>query len=130
MIALALLAVTIPTPTPPLTALLERFRLSVPDARNIADLQVCVPHRIDRDGTRGTLMVAVSRPQQPRGYYAVNFRDGRYISVIAAGQPDTGAIGGFDTLIARSMDRRMEKCPFIPEAELDAAWAEIDGRGS
>lgn len=126
MLALGLQA-SEPPAEPPLVALVERLRLSVPDARAVADLQMCAPHRINKERTRGTLMIAMSRPQQPRTYYAVNFRDGRYTNVIHAGKPDNGEIGGLETVFARSMDKRMQSCRFVPKAELEAAWTALDG---
>jgi hypothetical protein len=113
------------TAAPDLTALLDRVRMTVPDARSLSDLQVCPPTRVSSDGSRYTVMVAFARRGQVRRYYGALWRDGRYERLVDTGL--TGEATGLLGVAARSVERRFEACRWVPAAEIEAAWAVLDG---
>ena len=112
---------------PPLTALLDRIRLTLPDARTITDMQVCPPVKVSKDGTRFTVMVAFSRLNTARHFYGARVRDGQYAELIdtqlGADTPD-GLMG----LAARATARQFETCRWVSPDELRAAWETLDKR--
>lgn len=112
--------------TPPLTALLERVRLAVPDARQISDLRVCDPQQVSRDGRRATVLVSLSRPQTARSYYRAVWRDGRFVHMDDLGL--TGADDGLKGLAVRALERRFERCRWVPAEQLARSWAELEPR--
>ena len=124
MISLLLLAAAQPEPS--LTKLLQRVRIDVPAARSISDVQVCPPTRISRDGKRFTVMVAFSRRTEARSYFGARWEGDRFTRLIDTGfsATDEGAAG----LVSRALDRQFEDCQWISAEQLEAAWAEVDGR--
>lgn len=118
MLIAALIAAA--APVPQLAALLERVRVEVPDAREIADLQICEPNR------NGDAWVALSRPRQARAYYRAIWRDGRPIRLVDLGI--SGAGQGLEALAARTMERRVSACARVSADELAAGWAALDHR--
>lgn len=111
---------------PTVEPLLERARIAVPDAREIADLQVCAPQQVSRDGRRYTTLVAFSIPRKARVYYRAVWEDGRVVAL-----RDTGLSGddeGLEGLSARALARSFEACSFVRTPDLAAAWASIDAR--
>lgn len=124
-----ILAALLAAADPGLVPLLERFRLSVPDAREASDLQVCPPRKIDRDGWPVLTDVALSRPRAPRQYFVAKWKAGRVVQLIPYGvDSSAGEASGFETIALRATERRFEPCRWISPAELDAAWAEVDAR--
>lgn len=116
---------------PPLAPLLESIRLSVPDAREISDLQVCPPRRVSRDGRKFITDVALAHPHVSRQYYTASWRDGRVakLSLYPATAADLEPGGDIWKQIGlRAVQRQMEPCRWIPAAELAAAWAQLDAR--
>lgn len=118
MIGVLIAAAALAAPDTALMALLERARLEVPDAREIADLQICPPNR------NGDQWVALSRPRQARAYYRAVWRDGRPVRLIDL--QISGAAQGLEGLAARTMERRVSACPWVSADQLDAAWAALD----
>lgn len=125
MIELLLLAASAALQQPALVPLLDRARVAVPDAREIADLKVCPPQQVSRDGRRFTVLVSLSRPRAPRSYYRAHYQDGRVVAIRDLLVPS--GFDGLDGLAARSLERRFETCRFVPAAEVAAAWVSIDG---
>lgn len=115
MIIALLIAASVPAE---LTAVLERVRLEVPDAREIADLQICPPNR------NGDAWVALSRPRQARAYYRAIWRDGRPVRLVDLGI--SGAGQGLEGLAARTMERRVSDCARVSADDLAAGWAALD----
>lgn len=130
MIATSLLLVAAAIAEPALAPLLERIRLTVPDAREVRDLQLCPPRRVSRDGRRFDTFVSLARPREPRQYYIATWRDGRVVELSL--YPLTAASlapgGNFlDQIAMRAMERQFEKCRWVSAAELAAGWALLDG---
>lgn len=126
MIALLALAAAATTPIAPL---LERVRVSVPDAREVHDLQVCQPRKISRDGRKFLTDVALSRPREPRRFYVATWKDGRVDSLsVYPIDSSVGPTAGFATMILRSTERKFEACRWVPAVELAAGWAALDAR--
>lgn len=107
-----------------LAPLLDRLRLSVPDARAITDLQVCPPTNVSDDGSRATTMVAFNRPREPRRYYRVTWRDGRADSVNDSGVSASNS--GLAGLASAAMEKRMQGCAIVSPDALNAAWHQLD----
>lgn len=115
---------------PPLPALLDQIRLSVPDARTIADLQICPPVKVSKDGSKFTVPVAFSRLNAARHYYFAVWRGGAYAQLIdsGAGGDTLGDLksSGFAILTARDMEKRLKTCRWVSPDELKAAWETLD----
>jgi hypothetical protein len=123
-----MLAALLATADPMVAPLVERFRISVPDAREVRDLQVCQPRKASRDGRSFLLDVALSRPHAPRQYFVAKWRDGRVVQLIPYGvDSSVGENAGLDTLVLHSTERRFEPCRWVPKAELEAAWLALEG---
>jgi hypothetical protein len=130
MIALVALSAMAAAPVP-LAPLLESIRLSVPDARQISDVQVCPPRKVSKDGRKFITDVALARPHVTRQYYTASWRDGRIVKLTL--YPATAADlepGGdiWKQIGIRALQRQMEPCRWIPAVELAAAWAQLDAR--
>jgi hypothetical protein len=117
MIAL-LAAVLASTPLPPL---LDRLRLSVPDARSITDLQVCAPSRVSPDGREALVLVALNRPRVAREFYLAVWQDGRFARLDDMSRMGVPRLG----LRREQLERQFADCPWVPSADLKAAWAEL-----
>lgn len=129
MITALLLVAAATVPEPALAPLLERIRLSVPDAREVRDLQVCPPRRISRDGQRFETFVSLARPGESRQYYTAKWRDGRVTELSLYPLTAASAAGGnfLDQIAMRGMERQFEKCRWVAATELAAGWAALDG---
>ena len=130
MIATLLLVAATTVPEPALAPLLERIRLTVPDAREVRDLQFCSPRRISRDGRRFDTFVSLARPREPRQYYTASWRDGRVVKLsLYPLTPASTAAGGnvLDQIAMRAMERQFETCRWVSATELAAGWATLDG---
>lgn len=130
MIATLLILAAATVPEPALAPLLERIRLTVPDAREIRDLQLCPPRQISRDGRRFDTFVSLARPREVRQYYIATWRDGRVVKLSL--YPLTTASlapGGniLDQIAMRAMQRQFENCRWVSAAQLAAGWALLDG---
>lgn len=130
MIALPILS-AVAAAQAPLGPLLESIRLSVPDARQISDLQVCPPRKLSKDGRKFITDVALARPHVTRQYYTASWRDGQVakLTLYPATAADLEPGGDIWKQIGiRAVQRQMEPCRWIPAAELTAAWAQLDAR--
>lgn len=131
MVLIIALGVAAAVPEPPITPLLERMRLSVPDARDVRDLQVCPPKRVSRDGRRFLTEISLARPHASREYYTAKWVDGRVVelSLYPLTARDAAQGGDFLAQIAmRAMERSFEHCRWVPAAEVEAGWASLDGK--
>lgn len=127
MIIAIALAIVATTPEPPIAPLLQRIRLSVPDAREVRDLQVCPPRRVSRDGRKYDTWVALARPREARAYYLAEWRDGKVAKLVPYPLSLSAAEGDFLAGLAlRGMERTFENCRWVSADELAAAWADID----
>jgi hypothetical protein len=131
VVPIVALAVAAAVPEPPIAPLLEGVRLSVPDARDVRDLQVCPPKRVSRDGRRFVTEISLARPHTPREYYTAQWVDGRVkeLSLYPLTAKDAASGGDILNQIAmRAMERSFEHCRWVSAAELEAGWAFLDAK--
>lgn len=132
MMMILLLAAAVGAAQPQLLALLERVRLSVPDARQVSDLQLCPPEHVSRDGRKFTVLLGLNRPQVARRYYLAVWRDGRFVKLddlSVTGVEGWGLGGdsvGLNAIATRAMERDFERrCRWVSADELAAGWAAV-----